>query len=31
MAIQVGEKILDVTIKTSGMKELSTGALCAGK
>ena len=31
MTIQVGEKIPDVTIKTSGMKDLSTGALCAGK
>ena len=31
MAISVGEKIPDVTIKTSGMKDLSTGDLCAGK
>ncbi|MAI80640.1 MAG: peroxiredoxin [Deltaproteobacteria bacterium] len=31
MAIQVGEKIPDVTIKTSGMQDLSTGELCAGK
>jgi len=31
MSIQVGEKIPDVTIKTSGMKDLSTGELCAGK
>lgn len=31
MAIQAGEKIPDVTIKTSGMKDLSTGELCSGK
>lgn len=31
MAIQVGDKIPDVNIKTSGMKDLSTGELCAGK
>ena len=31
MAISVGEKIPDVTIKTSDMKDLSTGDLCAGK
>ena len=34
MAIQVGEKIPDVTIKTmadGGMQDLSTAELCAGK
>jgi peroxiredoxin len=31
MAIQVGDKIPDVTIKTSGMKDVSTGELCSGK
>lgn len=31
MAIQVGEQIPNVTIKTSGMQDISTGDLCAGK
>ena len=31
MSIQIGDKIPDLTIKTSGMKDLSTGELCAGK
>ena len=31
MAIQVGEQIPNVTIKTSGMQDISTGDLCGGK